>query len=127
MVTAKIMLEKIIDKYCIQNVGIKYADMIISRDNFALAVEEFNGLGYYIAEITWWEHRHVNSVSKNSMGGPIDVRNNQFFFGECWLEGQDFDVCDLQNNLKEAKAYCAIQFQAHNFYPAITLKIAFKD
>jgi hypothetical protein len=54
---------KVIEKSCIQQIGIDYADLIISRDYFVATIKELNKMGYYIVEISWWQHKRIGEES----------------------------------------------------------------
>ncbi len=119
------MLNKIIEDKCIQQVGIEYAELIISNEEFVSFVKKMNEMSYKIVEISWWEHREIsNKENKTSMGGPIDIKNNKFYWGEtnyC----KTFDSKELTDNLKEVLDYYYEFSEKIDLFPSITLDIAF--
>ena len=118
-------IDDIIAKYCIQQVGIRYADMIVSRDNFVDAVNDFHQLGYRVVEVCWWQHSKIGEVLDNfSMGGPIDKQDEQYFWGETNLS-KNFENYNWTENAEQVLKYFAdfIKTDKHNLFPAITLAI----
>ena len=119
--------DDLVTKYCIQSVGIGYADMIISRDNFVDAVNDFYTLGYRIMEVSWWKHNKIGEVLDNfSMGGPIDKRNEEYFWGETNFN-QNFENYYWAENLEEVVRYFCdfTRTDENDLFPSITLDVAF--
>lgn len=123
------MLNDLIAKFCIQGNGIQYADMIIAKDNFITAVNGFNQLGLRIVEVSWWQHSKIGKVLDDfSMGGPIDKRDGEYFFGETNF-GKTFENCSVAENLEQVIKYFLdfVKTDENNLFPAITLDIAFNN
>ena len=123
------ILNEVIKKYCVQNIGIPYSDMIILRKNFIDAVTSFSELGYRIIEVSWWMHKEVDEcIDDISMGGPVDKNSSRFFWAETIMEGKKFETEELNKNLKEVVSYYYdfIKNDKNVLYPAITLDLAFK-
>jgi len=120
------MLKKIINKYCIQQVGIGNAEIIISRDNFVSAVREISALGYLIASVDWFRHKKISEIDDKldtiSMGGPTDKNNKEYFWAETNF-GSDFESNNLPENMKVVLNYYEdfAKNDKYDLYPAITI------
>lgn len=115
-------------KYCVQEIGIPYSDMIISKEKFISAVKEINALGYYIVEVSWWKHNKIKQIrDEHFMGGPVDKNNHKYFFGETNYN-KTFEKCSLVNNLQQVINYYLdfIKTDERDLLPALTLDIAFE-
>ena len=121
----EMMTEKqLISKYNLQCASID-SDIIIPHDLFYIITKEFCECGYVIKEITWWEHRSLESKSTISMGGPLDKNDPSFFWGETDIS-ISFESNDLTENVVEVKRYYQ-SFMENEPYsnlltPAITVK-----
>ena len=74
-----------IDQYLKDNailkIGAGYADIIvIDPVDLINQAQEWN---CYISEILWWERIEISNAEKSlGYGGPIDPRNNSYYFSE---------------------------------------------
>ena len=121
------MINRIIEDKCIQQIGVEYSDLIISNENFISFIKEINAIGYKIVDITWWEHKKISdNDNKTSMGGPVDITNNKFYWGETNYS-KTFASKGLVNNLKEVLDYYNdfSKNKKDDFFPSVTLDIAF--
>jgi|GEM_PF-2338060 len=131
----KKMLKVIIEKYCVKTSGLKgvlkskyKADMIVNNNDLILAVREFNAVGCFVIDISWWKHRKINDVCDGiSMGGYADISNEDYYWAETILEYKEFEIVDLQKNLQEVIEYYNKQNIEPNIFPAITLDIGFYE
>jgi hypothetical protein len=121
------MINEIIKKNCIQQIGILYSDLIISREEFVSTIKDLNNMGYYIVEISWWLHIKIDEENHISLGGPKDNLNNEYYWGETNFS-RSFSSKELIINLREVLEYydefCSND--NYNLFPAITLDIAYK-
>lgn len=116
--------KQLISKYGLQCASID-SDIIIPKELFLEAAKGFYDCGYVIREITWWEHRSLNSKSDISMGGPLDKNNSAFFWGETNVS-RCFDGDDPERNFTEVRKYylsfTETDAEAGKLTPAITVE-----
>ncbi len=119
-------LQNLIDKNGLLRLGENGADILLPSTQVVNLLHAFSENGFLIIEMTWWEHRKKGSISELSMGGPEDIRDKDFFWGESY-EAAEFKCESLKLNVDDATFYYleCIKREVFNtrLIPAISVKL----
>ncbi len=76
--SSKEKLDRLLEQYKAQPVGIGYIDIIVSRDNYKSFAKSLIEGGFEIDAISWWEYiASLDAPNTYGMGGPV----SQFYPG----------------------------------------------
>ncbi len=78
-----------------QIIGVNYTDIIVDDSNAFLDFVYHNN--YRVYEILWWEKAMINGEKRQSIGcgGPINLKDNRFFWSETELHNRFDDTVDI--------------------------------
>lgn len=109
----------------IQYLNKSKTDVLINKKDLLYLIKRLQEEGVFIESVMWWEHKLRNQSSAISYGGPIDLQNNKYIWGECcglakWFDGEDIienkrEVLNYIQDVENDKTYDGL-------YPSISIR-----
>ena len=97
------------------------SDLIV--DDITLFLKVIKKTQYYISSIGWWEHLLISDREKSiGGGGPIDVKNEKFYFSEIYYMGNSFSPNTSEEELLTYIEKCKKEYPNKHIYPSFSLE-----
>ena len=97
------------------------SDIIV--DDITLFLKTIKKTQYYISNIQWWEHLLISDREKSiGGGGPVDAKNEEFYFSEMYYMGDSFWPNTSEEELLTYIEKCKRSYLDKNIYPSFSLK-----